>query len=194
MQGRVQRAGRDGKGRKLGDILLITGRPGVGKTTVIRRLAEAFPGRVGGFYTEEIREEGRRVGFLLVTLGGRAAPFAHRAWQHTSHRVGRYGVDLRVLEELGVAAIREALAAGRAVLVDEIGKMELASAGFREALEEAASGSAWLVATILAAHHPWADRFRRRAGTTELLLTPHNRDAVFERARRWLDARVHPTA
>jgi nucleoside-triphosphatase len=120
----------------LGDVLLVTGRPGVGKTAVVRRLAEAFAGHVGGFYTEEIRQEGRRVGFLLVTLDGDAAPFARSDWERAAHRVGRYGVDLHVLERLGVTAIREALEAHRAV---------------REAVEAAASGPTCLVATILAA-------------------------------------------
>lgn len=176
--------------RGVGDVLLITGRPGVGKTTLVRRLAEAFPGRVGGFYTQEVREGGRRTGFLLVTLEGAAAPFAHREWRHTVHRVGGYGVDVGVLERLGVAAIREAVAGRRAVLVDEVGKMELASPAFRDALEAAARGPTCLVATILLGHHPWADRFRQRPGATELVLTPSNRAAVFAAAREWLAARV----
>lgn len=61
----------------MGDILLISGRPGVGKTTLIRRLADALGNRAGGFYTEEIRESGDRTGFRLVTLRGRSAIFAH---------------------------------------------------------------------------------------------------------------------
>jgi len=174
----------------LGDVLLVTGRPGVGKTAVVRRLAEAFAGHVGGFYTAEIRQEGRRVGFLLVTLAGEAAPFARSDWERAAHRVGRYGVDPDVLERLGVRAIRETLEAHRAVLVDEIGKMELASRAFREAVEAAASGPTCLVATIVAARHPWADRFRRRPGTTELVLSPQNREAIFQLARQWLTSRV----
>ncbi len=174
----------------MADVLLIAGRPGVGKTTLVRRLAEAFAGQVGGFYTEEIRKGGKRVGFQLVTLCGKIAPFARRSWQHTQHRVGQYGVDLEVLEKLGVAVMWETLKAGRPLLVDEIGKMELASRAFCEALEAAASGPTPLVATILASTHPWADRFRRRPRTTELVLTPQGRETTFELARRWLDARI----
>lgn len=53
--------------------ILITGLPGVGKTTLIRKLvkhlAEHNP---AGFYTEEIRDaQGTREGFRLVTLCGR---------------------------------------------------------------------------------------------------------------------------
>lgn len=181
--------GRAGEVR-LAEVLLISGRPGAGKTTLVRRLAEAFPGRLGGFYTEELREGGRRVGFALVTLGGERAVFAHVAFHAASHRVGRYGVDLDVLERVGVPAVREAASAYRAVVVDEIGKMELASRAFREVLEEVASGPAVLVATILAGGHPWADRFRRRPGVSELRVGPQDREEVFLHARAWLAARL----
>ncbi len=173
----------------MADLLLISGRPGVGKTTLLRRLAGELGDRAGGFYTEEIREGEGRVGFRLVTLDGDAAVFAHLLWRDRPHRVGRYGVDLAVLDRLGVEAIRRAMASRKVVLVDEIGKMELASPAFRAALEEALQGPSPVVATILAFPHPWADRIRRRPGCTELVLTPANREEVFERAWQWIRAR-----
>ena len=58
--------------------LLLTGSPGVGKTTVIRRVAAELPGwHARGFTTEEIRVGGRRTGFGLETLDGRAETLAH---------------------------------------------------------------------------------------------------------------------
>ncbi len=173
----------------MADVLLVSGRPGAGKTTLLRRLAQLFPGRVGGFYTEELREGGHRVGFVLVTLSGQRAVFAHVDLS-AKYRVGRYGVLLEVLDEVGIPAMRESAVAGRAVFVDEVGKMELLSASFREALEEVASGPAPLVATILAGPHPWADRFRRQPRVTELVLTPANRSAVFLQAQAWLARRL----
>lgn len=173
----------------MADVLLISGRPGVGKTTLLKRLAHLFPGRAGGFYTEELREGGHRAGFVLVTLSGQRAVFAHVDLP-AKCRVGRYGVLLEVLEEVGIPAMRESAVPGRAVLVDEVGKMELLSATFRETLEEVASGPAPLLATILAGPHPWADRFRRQPRVTELVLTPANRDEVLEQARAWLARRL----
>ncbi|SNB65416.1 NTPase [Thermoflexus hugenholtzii] len=173
----------------MGSILLITGRPGVGKTTLIQALARALGEQAGGFYTEEIRGPQGRLGFRLVTLDGRVAVFAHVDWAgRTPHRVGRYGVDLEALDRLGVAAIREALMGKQVVLVDEIGKMELFSVAFRQALEEAAASPRPLIATITLHPHPWADAFKRRPGVECWELTPSNRERLRERALAWLRA------
>ncbi|MDR7518095.1 MAG: nucleoside-triphosphatase [Armatimonadota bacterium] len=174
----------------MADILLIAGRPGVGKTTLVRGLADTLGRRAAGFYTEEIRASGARVGFRLVTLDGRAAVFAHVDWAKTaSHRVGRYGVDLAALERFGLPAIRRGLRGRRVILVDEIGKMELASEAFQTVMDEVAASPALLVATITVAPHPWSDAFKRRPGTTLYELTRANRDRVLEAARTWLDRR-----
>lgn len=101
----------------MADILLLTGRPGVGKTTFIRRLAADLGRSAGGFYTEEIRKSGDRVGFRLVTLDGHAAIFAHTDWvKRMRYRVGRYGVDLAVLDRIGLVAVRTAVRRRQAIL------------------------------------------------------------------------------
>lgn len=174
----------------MGDALLITGRPGVGKTTLVKQLAASFSGRVGGFLTEEVREGGRRVGFVIVTFAGQRAVFAHVDWREAAYRVGRYGVDVGVVDRVGVAAVRRALTEAELVVVDEVGKMELYSEEFRRVLEEVRKSTRPLVGTILARPHPWADRFRRAAGVTEVVLTPSNREAVLQAALRWVQDRL----
>ncbi|WP_308401509.1 nucleoside-triphosphatase [Streptomyces sp. AP-93] len=80
--------------------ILLEGRPGVGKTTAIRRLAALLRTREAvGFTTEEIRQAGTRVAFALETLTGRRAVLAHTGFRGGT-RVGRYGVDLTVMERL----------------------------------------------------------------------------------------------
>ncbi|UCC82578.1 MAG: hypothetical protein JSW46_16625, partial [Gemmatimonadota bacterium] len=81
--------------------ILLTGRPGCGKTTVIKRAVELIgPDRCAGFYTEDVREKGRRIGFDVVTLDGRRGPLARAGAR--GPRVSRYGVELASFEGLGV--------------------------------------------------------------------------------------------
>jgi nucleoside-triphosphatase len=174
----------------MAEILLISGRPGVGKTTLIRRLAEALGTQAGGFYTEEIRGPEGRLGFRLVTLDGEEATFAHvKLARRTPHRVGRYGVDVGVLDRIGVEALIRASRQKEVILVDEIGKMELYSARFREVLEELAGGQKPLIATITKASHPWAEAFKRRPSTTLWEMTVANRDLLVAGAFDWLRER-----
>ena len=82
-------------------VLLLTGPPGSGKTTALRRATDALRGarRLAGFYTEEIREGGVRQGFRAVTLDGDTYELARVDFRGPA-RVGRYGVDLRVMDLL----------------------------------------------------------------------------------------------
>jgi len=161
----------------MGRAWLLTGRPGTGKTTCLRRTLELAGRPAGGFLTEEVREGGARVGFALVTLAGARGMLAD-ARRPGEPRVGKYAVDLETLDRLGVPAIREATRARRLVVIDEIGKMEMASAAFRQAVEEALASPAPVLGTILAAPHPWADRLKAMPSVTLITLTPANRDTL----------------
>src|SRR5437879_4315569 len=88
--------------------ILLTGRPGCGKTTLIKRVVKNLSLRAAGFYTEEIRDRGIRVGFSLVTLDGNQAVLAHVDFK-TPERLGKYGLDLSALETVGVRAVRDAV-------------------------------------------------------------------------------------
>ena len=87
------------------NVLLLTGVPGIGKTTVIRDLAASLSGwRVAGFYTEEIRVAGQRHGFRAVTFDGRERVMAHVDYRGP-HRVGKYGVDVAAIDALAESAL-----------------------------------------------------------------------------------------
>lgn len=112
--------------------ILITGRPGCGKTSLIKEILPNL-NNVFGFYTEEVKEEERRVGFLLKTIRGqKVAPLAHINIK-SQRRVSRYGVDVETFEKIVIPEIKEGIREKDAIiLIDEIGKMELFSKKFKE--------------------------------------------------------------
>jgi nucleoside-triphosphatase len=171
----------------MGRTLLLTGHPGVGKTTVIQQVAAVLGPRAGGFYTEEISGPGGRKGFRLVTLDGREAVMAHVDIR-TRHRVGRYGVDVATLDSVGVAAIRKAIDSrdATAVVIDEIGKMEMFSGEFRGAVLKAMSSSKIVVATVMQKNHDWVSALKAMPQVTVWEITEANRDAMPGRVLQWI--------
>jgi nucleoside-triphosphatase len=129
---------------------------------------------IGGFLTRELREGGRRVGFEIETFGGERALLAHVDFKRPP-RVSRYGVDLDAFERLALPAL-EPPGAGGAVMIDELGKMELASERFREAVGELWERPVPIVATVHTAKHPFTDELKRTAEV--IRLTASNRDRL----------------
>ena len=159
--------------------ILVEGRPGSGKSTIARRLADTLAGLripVSGFVTEEIRERGRRVGFSIERLGGESGVLAHVDLPGPP-RVGRYGVDLSALERLAIPALREATDRD-VVIIDELGKMELASQPFRDAVSAIFDRPVRVVATVHTARHPFTDALKRRPGVETMRLTAAMRDEL----------------
>lgn len=165
-------------------VLLITGSPGVGKTTVIRKVAASLAGRrVGGFYTKEIRAGRERRGFRLVTFDGREWIMAH-ADIPGPHRVGKYGVDVAAVEE----AATSALATGRAdlYLLDEIGRMECLSPAFVAAVRKLLDSPATVVATVAVHGDGLVAEVKQRADIEIWTVTRANRDDLPARVLAWL--------
>lgn len=164
----------------MGRTILLTGRPGVGKTTIIMQVLERLGRAAGGFYTAEIREGGRRQGFKIVTLDGNEGILSHVHIKGPP-RVSRYGVNVSDLEEIGVAALRQAVTDGRCVVVDEIGKMELLSQEFRQAITDAIDSDSLVMGTVMSGSNPWVDRLKSLPGVTVLEVTEANRDGMSQR-------------
>ncbi|GAB4338081.1 MAG: NTPase [Candidatus Abyssubacteria bacterium] len=167
--------------------ILLTGVPGVGKTTVIRGVARLLGDRAAGFYTEERREGKRRVGFDLITLDGKRARLSH-VHINSAHRVGRYGVDVEAINSLGASTIEKAVGQSRIIIIDEIGKMELFSASFRDAVTKAFESDNPVVAVIMKKSHPFADSIKRRSDVQLIEVTQSNRDVLPARIARDLGA------
>lgn len=166
-------------------VYLLTGQPGTGKTSLIKQAVAEIGGKAGGFYTEEIRKQGIRQGFRLVTLAGDSAVLAHIDIPSPC-RVSKYGVDLDSLDRVGVAAIRAAAQQCDLVVIDEIGKMELFSTDFREAVSQVIAGGKKVLGTIMLSPHPWADALKRQPQVEVITVTRDNHQAVLAGLRDWL--------
>jgi nucleoside-triphosphatase len=158
--------------------ILITGLPGVGKTTLIRelakRLAEYNP---AGFYTEEIRDKrGIREGFRLVTLCGRQLVLSH-VNHPGSHQVGRYGVDVvgfeRLLAELDLRHMPS-----RLIVIDEIGKMECLSRRFTDDVIALLSSPKMLISTIALKGEGFIRQVKDRPDCRLVMVTRENRNSL----------------
>jgi nucleoside-triphosphatase len=164
--------------------LLITGSPGIGKTTVIRAVASGLSSvRLGGFFTQEMRSRGVRSGFELVTFDGRRAVLAH-VDRRGGPRVGKYGVDASVLE----IRVRTSLAVSPGIdvyLVYEIGKMECLSPEFVAAMRELLDSGRPVVATIGERGCGFIAEVKRRPDVSLWRLTRDNRDGVPARIFAW---------
>jgi len=168
-------------------VYLLTGKPGTGKTSLIKQAVSGMKGEPGGFYTEEIRSQGVRQGFRLVTLDGREAVLAHINIR-SPYRVSKYGVDINSLYRVGVSALRQAARQSDLVIIDEIGKMELFSDDFRGAVSQIINSGKRILGTIMLSPEPWADAIKRLPQVNLVTVTRANYQDVLEGLRHWLKA------
>ena len=150
--------------------ILLTGPPGIGKTTIIKKVIDTLQKKgfsVCGFYTEEIRENNKRAGFKIIGLDGSCGTLAHINFK-SNYRVGRYFVKLSALEE----CIAQIPGSG-ILIIDEIGKMELFSEKFKNFVDRILNEEGIVIATI-------GEKFVHKFGKNSEVLevTPNNRNLM----------------
>jgi nucleoside-triphosphatase len=156
---------------------MVTGPPGVGKTTLVRRVAAGLAHLCPvGFYTAEIREGGARKGFELVSLDGGRGLLSHVDIR-SRQRVGKYGVNVegfgRLLDTIQWHGPDTGL-----VVIDEIGKMECFSEKFRELVRQILDSDTPILATVARQGSGLIAEVKRRSDVELLELTTRNRDAL----------------
>ncbi|MFB0566171.1 MAG: NTPase [Candidatus Aminicenantaceae bacterium] len=168
--------------------LLISGLPRCGKTTLIKKIIDnqSTSDKFGGFITEEIREKGERVGFKIISFPEREEGFLARKGFPSRCHLGSYGVNFEHLEKIGVASIQRALALGKIVVVDEIGKMELFSKKFKYILAQALNSPQKVLATIMERKNEFADKVKGRYDVKLIILNQDNFQNVFYEVQNWL--------
>ncbi len=166
--------------------LLLTGTPGIGKTTVLREVATRLSGRkLAGFYTEEIRAPGgERSGFRIAGFDGRSGVMALAGFPGP-HRVGKYGVDVAAIDAL-VPSFLAPAAPVDIYLVDEIGKMECLSEKFVAAMRRLLNAGKPVVATVALHGEGFIDEIKRRPDVQMWQVTRANRDILANDILAWL--------
>jgi len=168
-------------------ILLLTGHPGVGKTTVLRKAAELLGSwRVAGFFTEEIREGLVRTGFRGVSFAGGLETVIARADDPGQPRVGRYRVDVAAIDEIAGATLRVDQDEADAVLIDEIGRMECLASEFLDSVTDLLDTPLPVVATVAREGAGLIAEVKNRPDALLWEVTPDNRDRLPAEVVAWL--------
>ncbi len=160
-------------------LLFVTGRPGIGKTSVLLRAVEGLKSKgykIGGMLSREVRERGARVGFEIIDFhSGQRGRLAH-VNQAVGPKVGKYRVNLNDLEIIGAGSIRDAAENAQIIIIDEIGPMELFSQAFREAVIKAMESGKPVLGTIhFKAHDPLINLIKKRDDAEIIEVTSENR-------------------
>jgi nucleoside-triphosphatase len=168
--------------------MLLTGAPGVGKTTVLVRTADALKAQgvsVGGMISREVREGNVRVGFEIMDLTNNKRGWLAHVNQKSGPQVGKYRVNLQDLESIGAKAIVEAVEKCAVVAVDEVGPMELFSQRFKQAVRQALNSEKLVLAVVHAkAKDPLINEAKQREEAEILTVTLTNRDGLPEKLRK----------
>lgn len=165
-------------------VILLTGSPGIGKTTVLMKAVEALKAKgfkVGGMLSREVRSSGIRVGFEIVSLGDDERGWLAHVDQRQGPQVGKYRVNLEDLNRVGVTAILKAVESCQVIAIDEIGPMEMFSDSFKDAVAKAIQSMKPVIAVV-----HWRERsslitdLKKMAETQLLEVIMNNREMLHE--------------
>ena len=163
--------------------LLLTGSPGIGKTTLIRAVLERIEEiKFAGFCTEEKRHGGQRIGFKIITLDGREGTLASIGREEPT--VGKYSVHVEEFEKLALPQLDPETTPADLYVIDEIGKMELLSPSFRNKVIDLLARHSNLLATIAKKGKGFIEQLKGRNDIELIEVTRENRDHLAEEIAR----------
>ena len=176
-------------------VLLLTGNPGVGKTTVLTKAVNALKAKgfsVGGIISRELRAGGTRVGFEILDLNSDRRVWLAHINQKNGPQVGKYRVNTENLKFIGAKAIADAVEKCDVIAIDEIGPMELFSEKFKEATRRALKSRKPVLALVhWKAKDRLIDEAKNREDQDTFTITHENRDklpeAIAEKAVKFLN-------
>lgn len=161
--------------------ILLTGEPGVGKSTIVESVIKTFPGKVLGVVARELRSpEGERVGFEAINFSDDHRTFAHKYDIHSELVVGgKYFVDLDAIEKFVVPELQQGMETSDGfIAIDEIGRMQAFSALFLKVVEEIFQADASFLGTIVHDPEPWSLAFKSHPEVILIEVTASNREEL----------------
>lgn len=125
--------------------IFVTGNPGCGKTTLIKKIVSELKKPFTGFITEEIRKNHERTGFKMVDLATGEQGLLASVDFKEGPKVSKYTVNIQDIERIAVTSMeREA----ELYIIDEIGKMEMYSQKFKNYLNALLESDKDVLATL----------------------------------------------
>ena len=158
--------------------ILVTGPPRCGKSTLIERVVARVQKPMTGFFTREVRQGGKRVGFSITTLDGKEGVLAHQDTK-SRFRVGKYGVNLEHIDQIAVPSMLPTKA-DEIVVIDEIGKMECFSFLFRQTLLNVLDSDNSVIGSIALKGDEFLQKIRERADVLLIHMTENNRNELLD--------------
>jgi nucleoside-triphosphatase len=160
--------------------IFLTGKPRTGKTTLLNQITKDLKNSAGGFYTEEMLKDNKRIGFKIKTLDGKEGILAKEGLKGR-YRLGKYGVNLQDLEKVGIEAIEQAIKEKEIIVIDEIGKMELFSPKFKDAVLKALDSGRRVIGVIHRQNSGFLNAIKNRQDVLVLELNFDNRKEILDK-------------
>ncbi len=158
--------------------ILVTGPPRSGKSTLIEKVVQGISRPATGFFTQELREKGRRVGFSITTLEGKTGVLAHQSIR-SRFRVGNYRVNLEDLDQIAVPSMLPSTP-DQIVVVDEVGKMECFSPLFKETLIQVLSSANPVIGSVAIKGDHFIQSIKKRDDVSLVSITEKTRDDALQ--------------
>ena len=161
-------------------MYLLTAPPRTGKSTAIKKIVNMLgPNNCGGFYTEEIRKDGDRIGFKIISLNGKEGILADVDLD-SPYKISKYGVNLEVFEDIGLKELYRAIDSKdiNYLIIDEIGPMQLFSDEYKELLLKLLTIDKIVIGTIFYANYDWLDDYKKNKQIKLIEIDENNRNTI----------------
>ncbi|XP_017771641.1 PREDICTED: nucleoside-triphosphatase THEP1 [Nicrophorus vespilloides] len=161
--------------------VLITGLPGVGKTTIVKKLCKELQTPISGFYTEEVRDSKNvRIGFDVVSVDESTRGVLARISdpnKNSKYTIGKYQVYLTEFEDCALLQLQ----GPDLLVIDEIGKMEMFSSKFKHEIELCFKQDRIVIATVpLKCNITLVEQLKKREDCQLFTVDKQNRNHIFQ--------------